>query len=43
MGRATIERFYAAFARLDAPVMRACYAVDARFEDEARRLRMADA
>ena len=34
MGRATIERFYAAFARLDAPVMRACYAVDARFEDE---------
>ena len=35
MSRATIERFYAAFARLDASTMQACYAPDARFDDEA--------
>jgi len=34
MSRATIERFYAAFARLDADAMQACYAADARFDDE---------
>lgn len=34
MSRATIERLYAAFARLDADTMQACYASDARFEDE---------
>jgi ketosteroid isomerase-like protein len=28
-----LERFYAAFARRDAPVMAACYARDARFTD----------
>ncbi|RYF76464.1 MAG: nuclear transport factor 2 family protein [Comamonadaceae bacterium] len=33
--QATIERFYAAFARLDADTMAACYADDARFDDEA--------
>jgi hypothetical protein len=32
--RATIERFYAAFARLDGAAMQACYAPDARFDDE---------
>ncbi len=30
---ALIERFYAAFARRDAPLMTACYAPDARFTD----------
>lgn len=35
MSRATIEKFYAAFARLDAATMEACYAADARFDDEA--------
>jgi limonene-1,2-epoxide hydrolase len=30
----TLENFYAAFARLDADTMAACYAQDARFEDE---------
>lgn len=35
MSRATIEKFYAAFARLDAATMEACYASDARFDDEA--------
>ena len=30
---ATIERFYAAFARRDASAMTACYAADARFTD----------
>jgi ketosteroid isomerase-like protein len=30
---ALLERFYAAFARRDAPVMAACYAPDARFTD----------
>ena len=34
MSQATIERFYAAFARLDADTMQACYAADARFDDE---------
>ena len=38
MSRATIERFYAAFARLDADAMAACYAIDASFEDEAFKL-----
>ncbi len=32
--RATIERLYAAFARLDGDTMQACYASDARFDDE---------
>ncbi len=35
MSQATIERFYAAFARLDGDAMQACYAADARFDDEA--------
>jgi hypothetical protein len=35
MSQATIERFYAAFARLDSATMQACYAADARFDDEA--------
>jgi len=39
MSRATIERFYAAFARLDADTMKACYAPDAAFEDEVFSLR----
>ena len=30
----TIQRFYDAFARLDADTMAACYADDAQFEDE---------
>ena len=39
MSRATIERFYAAFARLDGEAMQACYAPDAQFDDEAFSLR----
>jgi SnoaL-like domain len=39
MGAATIGRLYAAFARLDAAAMQACYAPDARFDDEAFSLR----
>jgi len=39
MSRATIERFYAAFERLDADTMAACYAPDAAFDDEAFSLR----
>ena len=39
MSRATIERFYAAFARLDAETMQACYAPDAVFDDEVFSLR----
>ena len=39
MSRATIERFYAAFAKLDAETMAACYAPDAAFDDEAFSLR----
>jgi hypothetical protein len=35
VSRATIERFYAAFAQLDADTMQACYADNARFDDEA--------
>ncbi|MDZ7592615.1 MAG: nuclear transport factor 2 family protein [Rubrivivax sp.] len=35
MSRATIETFYAAFARLDSDAMTACYAEQARFDDEA--------
>lgn len=35
MSRATIEGFYAAFARLDSDTMTACYAEEARFDDEA--------
>ncbi len=34
MSKATIERFYSAFAKLDAETMAACYAPDAHFEDE---------
>jgi hypothetical protein len=34
MSQATIERLYAAFARLDGPAMQACYAADASFQDE---------
>jgi ketosteroid isomerase-like protein len=37
--RQTIERFYGAFARLDADTMSACYAPDAQFDDEAFSLR----
>lgn len=37
--KATIERFYAAFARLDGDAMQACYAEDAQFDDEAFSLR----
>jgi SnoaL-like domain len=33
--RATIERFYSAFAKLDAATMQACYAPNAKFQDEA--------
>ena len=32
--KATIERLYDAFARLDGETMQACYAADARFDDE---------
>ncbi len=35
MSRATIERFYGAFARLDSETMQACYAENASFQDEA--------
>jgi SnoaL-like domain len=35
VSRATIEHFYAAFAQLDADTMQACYADNARFDDEA--------
>ena len=35
----TLENFYAAFARLDADAMAACYAPDAAFDDEAFSLR----
>ncbi|MET3495146.1 nuclear transport factor 2 family protein [Variovorax boronicumulans] len=35
----TIERFYSAFARLDAAAMEACYAPDAVFDDEVFSLR----
>jgi limonene-1,2-epoxide hydrolase len=39
MSKATIEKFYAAFARLDGDAMQACYAPDAQFDDEAFSLR----
>jgi hypothetical protein len=39
MGRETIERFYKAFAELDAKTMAACYAPDASFEDPVFQLR----
>jgi hypothetical protein len=39
MSRATIEKLYAAFAKLDADAMAACYAPDAAFDDEAFSLR----
>jgi hypothetical protein len=39
MSQATIERLYAALARLDGEAMQACYAADARFEDEVFTLR----
>ena len=39
MGRATIERFYSAFARLDHATMQACYAEAAQFDDEVFSLR----
>jgi hypothetical protein len=42
MSRATIERFYAAFAALDSAGMQACYAADAQFNDEAFSLRGRD-
>lgn len=35
MSKATIERFYGAFARLDGETMQACYAENASFQDEA--------
>jgi len=39
VSRETIERLYAAFAKLDADAMAACYAPDAVFNDEAFSLR----
>ncbi len=39
MSKPTIEKFYAAFARLDGEGMQACYAPDAQFDDEAFSLR----
>ena len=39
---ATIARFYAAFAALDAAAMSACYASDARFADEVFTLQGRD-
>ena len=39
MSRAAVERFYAAFERLDAAAMQACYAENASFEDEVFSLR----
>jgi hypothetical protein len=39
VSQATVERLYAAFARLDAEAMAACYATDARFDDEAFSLK----
>jgi SnoaL-like domain len=39
MSRATVERLYAAFAKLDSDAMAACYAPDAQFDDEAFSLK----
>lgn len=38
MSKQTIERLYAAFARLDGEAMQACYAANASFEDEVFKL-----
>jgi hypothetical protein len=38
MSRETLERFYTAFANLDAATMQSCYAENARFEDPVFRL-----
>ena len=43
MSKATIERFYAAFAQLDADTMESCYASGAQFDDEAFSLQGAKA
>ena len=37
--QATLEKFYTAFAQLDADTMATCYAPDAQFDDEAFSLR----
>lgn len=42
MSRATVERFYNAFAARDGATMAACYAPDATFEDPAFTLRGAE-
>lgn len=42
MSRATVERFYQAFAARDGATMTACYAPDARFEDPAFSLQGAE-
>ncbi len=42
MSRATVERFYTAFAARDGATMAACYAPDAIFEDPAFTLRGAE-
>ena len=39
MSQATIERLYAAFARLDGAAMQGCYAENAQFDDEVFSLR----
>jgi hypothetical protein len=39
MSKATIEKFYAAFAKLDAATMQSLYAPQARFDDEAFSLK----
>ena len=38
----TLEKFYSAFAQLDADTMATCYASDAQFDDEAFSLRGRD-
>ena len=43
MSKSTIERFYAAFAQLDAHTMQGCYASGAQFDDEAFSLQGAPA
>ncbi len=43
MSLATIERFYAAFTKLDAATMQSCYASGAQFDDEAFSLQGAQA
>jgi hypothetical protein len=42
MSQQLIESFYAAFAELDGAAMAACYAADARFDDEVFSLRGRD-